>query len=96
MQQHDILIKFGQNTVEFGSPFWQKHCSADAAIINVKGQSPPLSIAMISAGAFHRAARQKRSQVFALSLLEINSLLQQDLNAGAVTILVLAGDTCSR
>jgi len=86
MQHHDVLIKFGQNTVEFGSPFCRKHCLASGTLIRVSGQSPPPSIAMISAGAFHRAVRQRRSQVFALSLLEINSLLQQDLKAATPNI----------
>lgn len=79
MQHHDVLIKFGQNTLEFGSPFCQKYCLVSGTPISLRGQSPPPSIAIISTGAFHQPAKKKRSLVFALSVLEINSLLQQDL-----------------
>ena len=77
MQHHDISIEFGQNHVHFKFPFSKQNCFFKPPLISEIGQKLHLPITSISAARFHRMAKLKDSQVFTVSVLEINSILEQ-------------------
>src|SRR5205807_6643553 len=77
MQRHDVSISFGGNQVEFQSPFCQENCNLLSRPVVVPGINKIPNIAIISTLSFYKTAKKKNSQVFAVLVLEINSLLDK-------------------
>ena len=75
-----ITIKFGLNRLQFKSPFCQRNRFITKSSLTVIGQNTYLPITTVSAVGFYKAAKHKNSQVFEVSVLEINSLLEQQEN----------------